>query len=378
MPSLKLKVLPKLPAQVLAGDGIIIDQTGGAFTFSVDPDFIPALDSELTAIAGLPSAANKVPYYTGSGTAALADFSAFGRSLVDDANAAAGVATLGLGTPTGTGNVVLATSPTIATPTVDGPTRFQPASNVNNALIFNVGTSPGGGGATITSTFQDGTIGSPTTTGISEIFFIQSYAWDGASFTQAIPNAIVCVALETFSPTAHGAGWVIQSTSMGTTTGQNEICFVDGVTVLEANYTAPGLGRGTLNAKNGLYDNGDRVYSGNAAWTTYTPTATPGTGAFTTKTATGRYRQLGKTVFLQGKLVITAFGTAGAGLTISLPGGMTLAADVSLSGVNRTTQAALLVLGDSGTTTLYIARYDNTTVIGANNTLYWEGVIEVA
>lgn len=74
------------------------------------------IDADLTAIAGLTSAANKVPYFTGSGTASVADFTAAGRALVDDASAAAQCTTLGLGTsdsPTWAGATLKAASPSL-------------------------------------------------------------------------------------------------------------------------------------------------------------------------------------------------------------------------------------------------------------------------
>jgi hypothetical protein len=93
----------KLPYATGAGAWALTDLSAFIRTLLDDADAATALstlgaqplDSDLTAIAALASAANKLPYATGAGAWALADLSAFARTLLDDADASAALTTLG-------------------------------------------------------------------------------------------------------------------------------------------------------------------------------------------------------------------------------------------------------------------------------------------
>lgn len=84
-----------LTALTAAARTVLDDATTGAMLTTLGAQ--PA-DTDLTAIAALTSAADKLPYATGAGAWALTDLSAAGRALIDDAAASNQRTTLGLGT----------------------------------------------------------------------------------------------------------------------------------------------------------------------------------------------------------------------------------------------------------------------------------------
>jgi len=86
---------------VVNASGDWVDKTPAQVRGILDVEIgidVQAYSDDLQSLASLTTATDRLPYFSGTKTASLTTFTAFGRSLVDDADAAAGRTTLGLGT----------------------------------------------------------------------------------------------------------------------------------------------------------------------------------------------------------------------------------------------------------------------------------------
>lgn len=115
-----------------------------------------------------------------------------------------------------------------------------------------------------------------------------------------------------------------------------------------------------------------------AAWATYTPTLAAGTGTFTSASASGRWLQIGKILFIQVGVTITTNGSAANTVTLTLPNSLTAAGSYAIVGrelVVAGKQLQGFTAGSSGTLT--IVNYDNSYPGSSGAILAASGVVEV-
>ncbi|WP_454626969.1 pyocin knob domain-containing protein [Bradyrhizobium cenepequi] len=128
---------------------------------------------------------------------------------------------------------------------------------------------------------------------------------------------------------------------------------------------------GTLPVANG--GTGDTGTS----WTSYTPTVTAGSGTFTSVSATGRYKIIGKTVFLQITVIITTVGTAAGTVNCSLPAAAPAPAAFGYAFTGYLNNGSALSAWVDTSNLARALKVDSTTAILAGVTLNLAGVYEL-
>lgn len=112
-------------------------------------------------------------------------------------------------------------------------------------------------------------------------------------------------------------------------------------------------------------------------WTVYTPTVTAQTGTFTTVSATGRFKQIGKSVQFRVTVTITTNGTAADSVRVTLPS--TAQAANATFGVGRESSTGTLLQWFNVSTTLAQITSNTGVYAGGNGrTLDISGVYEAA
>ena len=148
-------------------DGNTITFSGGTgitATVTQDGDALAyTLDTELQALSSVTSAADALPYFTGSGTASVTTLSSFGRTLIDDTDAATARTTLDVD-QAGTDN---STDVTLVTTTADYLSIAGQAITLGQIDLATdvTGSLPNGNLANSTITVSDGSNSTATALG---------------------------------------------------------------------------------------------------------------------------------------------------------------------------------------------------------------------
>lgn len=224
----------------------------------------------------------------------------------------------GVSTSTGTGSVVLSTSPTLVTPVLGAAA----------ATSINLGTS---GSVVGDAFFRNATSGAITLRAVTGAL---------GSPVVSLPAATGTVAVSASAPLALNATTGDLSVSAASATAQGVVELATDAEVV----TGTDTGRAVTPANLGR------------AWTAWTPTVSATVGSITSYTATGRYRRDGKTVFASFDVLISNNGTGSDRLVLTMPVGSAI---VESFGVAMDTGVSLHFCGVRAvSSSMLITKYD--------------------
>lgn len=152
------------------------------------------------------------------------------------------------------------------------------------------------------STSGTSTIKAPAIAG-SGVFTLPASATD----TLLSANSTATLTGKTFDTAGSGNSLSINGVAATANTGTGAVARAAAPV-----FTTPTLGVATATTING-------VTIDNAAWTTYTPTVTASVNTITSVSATGFYKQIGKSILFRATATITTNGTAAGRVEVTLP-----------------------------------------------------------
>jgi hypothetical protein len=219
---------------------------------------------------------------------------------------------LGVATATSINKVAITAPASAATLTIpDGVTLTGPASSGTAMTLGNTETVTGiktfGSAGAVGRLKVAGTTSGTITLDATAVAGTNTLTLPAATDTLVGKATTDTLTNKTFDTAGSGNSFSINGVAATANTGTGSVVRATSPTLV-----TPALGAATATTING-------VTLDNNAWSTYTPTVTAGSGTPTTVTATGRYKQIGKTVIVEMDITITAIGTAAGSLLATLP-----------------------------------------------------------